>query len=193
VGAIYYFLKFDFVVQVLIGFSSLISIGYIAPILKNRKRLRDLPYLKIFLISFLWMILTLTIPLLLIENKDISTHILLGIERFSFVFAITIPFDIRDYNIEKRTKVITFPVKFGIKNSMTIAYFTLLISLITVWICVYFSICSWLYLLPILITNLLAYFIIKQSSPNKHDFYFTGLADGLMILRAALVFLLFAS
>jgi len=67
--------------------------------------LRDIPFLKIFVIAFVWALVTGLLPL--ISSKDLIQinlqHILFLTKQFLFVVAITIPFDIRDmkYDVEK--------------------------------------------------------------------------------------------
>ncbi|MBK9505813.1 MAG: UbiA family prenyltransferase [Bacteroidetes bacterium] len=82
-------------------------------------RLRQIPYLKIFLISFVWATVTILLPVIHSEKAYNNFHILtMIIERFLFVFAITIPFDIRDMNADSQTELKTIPLLIGEKRSI---------------------------------------------------------------------------
>ena len=74
---------------------SLLSISYALPI-KNKK-LRDFPYLKIYIISFVWSASIVFLPIINVGKEISYTYILYFIIFFLYVMAITIPFDVRDY------------------------------------------------------------------------------------------------
>ena len=112
--SIYFVLPiFRFILWPLI-ISAVISLAYGLPILRFKSswnRMREVPGLKIFLIAFVWAIVTEGFPNLL-ANQDWSLLALL--ERFLFVVAITIPFDIRDLKFD-RNEILTIPQYFGVK------------------------------------------------------------------------------
>jgi hypothetical protein len=93
---------------------ALITVFYSIPLYGNRInifRLRDIPYSKIFLISFVWSASTVFLPIIqssLTFNK--AQVVILLAERFFFVFAITIPFDIRDIDADKQAGIKTIPL-----------------------------------------------------------------------------------
>ena len=73
---------------------------------------------KIFAISFVWATVTILLPVIHSEKAYNDFHILtMMIERFLFVFAITIPFDIRDMNADSQTGLKTIPLLIGEKKS----------------------------------------------------------------------------
>ena len=114
------FLNFKLPTQIAIIVCCIISILY--PIY-----LRSIPYLKIFIISIVWTFVSTT--LLVIENDvHIDQNIYyLHISRFCFVFAITIPFDIRDIAIDFKN-IKTIPIRFGEKISRYIGVIFMFIN-----------------------------------------------------------------
>ena len=105
-----------------LGFFSVI---YGLPIYKNGShlfRLRDVPGLKIFLIAFVWAYVTEGLPALI--NGE-PLYFLALFERFLFIFAITIPFDIRDVNYDA-SHLATIPQYFGINTAKWMALFAIL-------------------------------------------------------------------
>ena len=95
---------------------------------KNFFRLREIPYLKIFLIAFVWSYATILFPIIQLNYKFNSTHIIaMFVERFFFIIAITIPFDIRDLEADKQSGLKTIPLLFNENKSLVVSYFSLLI------------------------------------------------------------------
>lgn len=86
---------------------------------KKNFRLRDLPFLKIFLIAIVWAGMAVVLPI--VENGGWSalqtpTLQLLGLQVI-FILLITLPFDINDRQIDRMTGVKTIPNVLGIANS----------------------------------------------------------------------------
>ena len=98
---------------------AVLTIFYSFPVFKNQKnifRLREIPCLKIFLISFVWAASTIFLPIIQSAAQFNKEHVLIMfIERFLFVFAITIPFDIRDMRVDAKENLKTIPILIGKK------------------------------------------------------------------------------
>ena len=107
---------------------SAISVLYplkINKFIKSGISLRELPFLKIFLISIVW---AFTTTILVASNYlDWKNLIPIILDRFCFVMAITIPFDIRDLKFDNK-RIKTIPMVFGVKGAKQLAYFLLFLS-----------------------------------------------------------------
>ncbi len=161
----------------------LISISYILPIWKN-KRLRDVPFIKIFLIAIVWTLLTsrgMAIEWGLAGNY--STLLQLP-ERILFLFAITLPFDIRDLELDRRMPVKTLPGQIGIRDSKLLALMTLVCSILLVYIQARLDWYSWNAMIGFLPSYLAAAFLIVKSRPGISDYYYTFFLDGTLVLQA---------
>ena len=82
-------------------------------------RLRDFPFVKIFLIALVWSATSVILPatesgINLNERKDVF---LLFTAQFIFILFITLPFDINDSEIDKNTNIKTIPSVFGNNKS----------------------------------------------------------------------------
>ena len=103
---------------------SFFTLFYSLPLFKQP--LRTVPLLKIILIAISWAGITVLFPLI---NAGISVlnWAVLGvfIQRFLFVFAITIPFDIRDITYDNKS-LKTMPQLFGIAKSKYIGFLMIL-------------------------------------------------------------------
>ncbi len=186
----FFFFLLPWPVQLSLFLPALLSLAYVVPVLKGKKRLRDVHFVKVFLIAIVWTWLTVFLPALELGLEQQLSTILMCMERVCFVFAITIPFDIRDLEIDQFNKVKTIPSRYGIKKSKAIALFLLAMALGFAYLNLYTLGISALQFLAYLLSSLVAAFLIIKSTGERHDYYYTGLLDGTMILQAFLVFLL---
>lgn len=89
---------------------------YMLPVRVNKQKitLRRIPGLKIFSIAVSWSGLT---SLFLLYSKGVSlgsVHWLFFVQQLVFVFALTLPFDIRDMNFDAK-ELFTIPTVFGLR------------------------------------------------------------------------------
>lgn len=168
---------------------ALISMGYVLPIFGQGRRLRDFHYIKIFLIAVSWSWITVFIPALELGLQNNIPLQSLFLERLFFIFAITIPFDIRDLEIDRANGVKTVPAVLGIKRSKILAVLALFISA---------GFATFTYRLnayslggyggmigSLLLTGL----VVVLTKPERHDYFFSGVVDGMMILQFVLIWL----
>ncbi len=174
---------------------ALFSLWYVIPILLGNKkmRLRDFNFVKIFFVALVWSWVSVVLPFLELNNDDYFQLLLMFLEVFLFVFSITIPFDIRDLKIDRHNEVRTIPSIIGVPNSIFLSMSLLLISVLVGLF--NFVRLGFIFLdnIPLYVLYLSGVFItfvlIVFSSKIKHDYYFTGLIDGLMILIPVLIYL----
>ncbi len=109
------------------------------------------------------------------------------IERAAFIFAITIPFDIRDLELDQEKEVATLPGRLGIQRAKKVAYAALgLMLFAATWNTIYGHY-SLGVALGLLLSAVLSGLLIYGADAKRHDYYYTGLLDGTMILQAVLV------
>jgi 4-hydroxybenzoate polyprenyltransferase len=168
-----------------------ISVFYSVPVLPTAKGfipLRDVPLLKVFLVALVWSGLTVLLPLLVSGTEIGVTEIYrFLLRRFLFIFALTLLFDIRDVEKDKRTGTITFPGKFGVP-------FTRIISLAALVIFIFLSVMqeSGNVEISLVLSAVFSGIVVAFSEEKRADYYFAGLADGMMLLQFLLVWLFMA-
>lgn len=169
--------RFDWNTRLLLIFPAIISLLYVLPIFLNNNRLRDFSYIKIFLVSLSWALLCGAIPLQIngISGSDLYLFIA---EKALFIFAITLPFDYRDMKVDRESGVKTMAHVFGDKIKFaTMASFVGAIILMLL---------SDMYTdsqkIFLFISYLLIETITRFAMNHKHDYYYSGLIDGTMIL-----------
>lgn len=182
-------------VQVSLIIPAFISLAYVFPVFKGNLRIRDFNYIKIFLIALVWAWVTVLLPALEWGEIDELSTWLMAAERFIFIFSITLPFDIRDLKIDEQSEVKTIPARIGIPRTKYLAYGCLLLMLVLSFVNYlidyqnYFPKEGYSFstFLALSISALTTGVFIYLSDRVEHDYYFTGLMDGTMILQFLLV------
>lgn len=164
----------------------IISLGYSVPaFFMDKKGLRNIKLLKIFLIMYVWAATTVLWPAIS-AGIPVLRHniIMLFIERALFIFALTLPFDIRDYQTDKESHVITIPGAIGIPNTRLLGFICILVFFL-INLAHYDTQNAVLW--AKLVSGISALFALYFTHPSRHEYYFTGLIDGLMLLQFGLV------
>lgn len=134
----------------------------------SKLQIRNIPFFKILIISICWCWTCCALPQLLYSwffNWDIIFIVLI------YVFAITIPFDVRDMIIDK--KIHTIPQFTGTK----IAF---LISQLSILSLFFYSFYLSNYLLSFFM--IITIIVLIPSIKTKSEFYYLFLLDGLLVV-----------
>ena len=170
---------------------AIISLTYSLPFIpttNGRKRLRDIPGVKIYAISIVVTFTTSTIPLLLSQSNGYLDIFLLGIQRFLFILAITIPFDIRDVRIDKKWNLKTIPLLIGNEKSLLLSkYLLLTTSLITVFQFFYTDVISIYILIGVIISNIWTVYILGKFKTYNAPLFNAYMLEGTMVFQFAIV------
>jgi len=157
---------------------------------RNKKiALREFPKMKIFLIALVWTIVS--VGLVVVENDSLFSldTLLLFLARFSFVVAITIPFDIRDLKYDA-TALKTIPQLFGVRNAKKVALcFLAVFELISI---IHFFIggFSLAVLVALLMCSVFTALLIVKTKQEMNTFYFSFWVEGTSILMLILLFVI---
>lgn len=161
-----------------------ISVLYNFPYSRLKIRARQLPYIKIFLISYVWASISIIYPWVQSHGFTIPPkHVLfLFLAHLLFIYSITIPFDIRDYENDRKKYLRTIPHLLGIywaKISAILAICAFAIIIISIlgtnlWIMAFVG-----------LTASLIYF----CDDNKPYYYFLGYLDGTIILYCTIIYI----
>lgn len=166
---------FNFIFFVLILFCAILSIFYVLKIKKTN--LREVPFLKVFIVSIIWTSVLCIIPLLFKQNTTLKDIIFSCIHFFYFFF-MTLSFDIRDIEFDK-PKMKTFPQVFGVIRAKYIA--------VLCWLVFYVFHAFYLgnTIQFILLFSLAMYqltFILKTNKDQSSLFFGLGVDGGILLL-----------
>jgi len=167
-----FFILFSF--YELLYFSPLIIIALFYAVKMFSKSLRDIPFIKIILIAFSWAAVTVLIPAYINEEFSANDTWSLFILNFIYIFALVIPFDIRDLNFDEPEKK-TIPQLIGMKA----AKHTAIILLIICGLLSFALLKETVFLVPVYLVSIIVLFQIDDK--RKELFYAWGI-DGLILL-----------
>lgn len=109
----------------------LVTFFYVNPFsVKNKKRsLRNIGLIKLFLVAISWAGVTVIIPLVQHRIGIGFEEVIIFLQRFLFVMAITIPFDIRDATYDNE-RLKTLPQAIGVQKSKWLGLVFLIIFVV---------------------------------------------------------------
>ena len=169
---------------------AVITIAYSIPFLKIRgtkKRLREIVIVKITTLAFIWSFTTVTLPLLESGlNIFTASSVLIFIQRFLFMYAICIPFEIRDIEQEKTRGNMTLPQLIGVNVSKLLGVLMLLLFIVLA--CFQFGASNPL-AIALSLSATVAAFLLLFSYERRSDYYFRIFVDGTMQLQFLLLIL----
>jgi hypothetical protein len=173
-----FFVEHKFVL-VLIG---MLSFFYVWKLPFLKRNLRSLPGLKIFVLSFTWVLACQILPFLLFSSKPVSVvSNIFFVSSFLFVFSISIPFDIRDIKVDCKD-MNTIPQLLGIKNAKWLGIVMLAVSSLLIFIVIK------QFTIALIISTIVTGIIIGKSEVQNEDLYYSGLVDGTVILHFVLLY-----
>ncbi|MBX2967809.1 MAG: UbiA family prenyltransferase [Cyclobacteriaceae bacterium] len=169
---------------------AILSLLYTFPIVPFNNQLvtlRTIPYVKIFLITLVWSLVTVLLPVVRMQHV-MDVHVwLIFIERMIFVFVLALMFDIRDMEDDKRNGLTTIPTRLGKEQSQRLCQWLLLIF--TVIATVHYWPAQPEVLPAMALSALGAFFLIRDTIFKERTAYYFALVDGMMLVQAALVFI----
>jgi 4-hydroxybenzoate polyprenyltransferase len=179
--------------KILLIFLSGISFAYSIPLfsLGDKKfGLRNIPGIKQFLITLVWTLSTVLVPLLEAQHRHLGNvsmrdATLLVAKRFLFFGALTIPFDIRDLFQDSQSGLKTIPVVYGEKAAYMFCQVLLAGYIILLFLFRNNGFNNDFFALTI--TAVLAGWLIFKSKLEKSEYYYIFFVDGVLILQYLLL------
>jgi 4-hydroxybenzoate polyprenyltransferase len=175
--------------RLLLIFLGAISFCYSLPLftLADQKfGLRNIPGLKQFLITLVWTMSTVLLPILEAQNMHLTnislrdTTILLA-KRFLFIAALTVPFDIRDLFEDRESGLKTIPVVIGEKRAYLFCQFLLAGYIVLLFLYKNNGFNTDFFALTL--TAFLAGWLIFKSKWKRNEYYYFFYLDGVLILQ----------
>jgi 4-hydroxybenzoate polyprenyltransferase len=167
--------RLSFNVFVMLSIPAILSAGYVIPFRKNL-RLRDIPYIKVFLIGISIAYVTVLLPVINAGKTFSGNDFFFFLEKFFFITAISIPFDIRDIKHDRAQNLKTLPITLGVNKSKHLSFLFLLSGVI-----ILFFFCDiYNFFIP---SYLLAAALIYFSDESRSEFYYSFLLESVMLVN----------
>ena len=168
----------------------LITIGYSIPLIKtkaDRIRLRELPGVKILFVALVWGFTTVLLPAIDAGLSLLSANVFFMLtRRILFVYAITIPFDIRDKEDDLIEGIKTLPILIGNKKSKVFAIVLMVMFCLLIFL-QYPNSHDMNFSLPLYLSALTTAFLLLKSSHNNGKYFHYFWVDGTMIFQFLLI------
>ncbi len=167
-----------------LAISAFISLFYSSNfVIKGVKlNLRSIQFAKIFLISMVWTIITLWVPVFSsVQIVKMDALMYESFIRFLFILAITLPFDIRDIQYDQKDKLKTLVTTFGINGSKKLAY--ILLFVVSMIASFQYSLGNYSTLLFVatLVSFLVSGMVISLSGQKRKELFYTGLVESTIV------------
>lgn len=164
-----------------------ITILYSFPLLpfRRKKRLKDFGLLKILTLSYVWTLITVWFPVVTFTRITPDFQ-LVFIQRFVFMFALCLAFDIRDVVSDGKHGIRTLPISVGIRRSYLIIQATLVLF-VGISILQFIGGGQFMQLNAMIVSALATYFVIDYAKGRNSDMLYLACVDGMMLLQAILV------
>ena len=159
-----------------------IGYGYI-PL--NKGNLRSIPFIKVFIIAAVWVWVTTVFPIY--KNFEIFNwhHIILVCSQLFYLVGVTVLFDIRDLKYDSSV-LKTIPQTIGIKSTKSLSIILIALSSVLMLGSIYNTDSS-MFMVPILLSTLVSLAVIFICSENSSHYYYTVLADGVLLFQGIIV------
>jgi 4-hydroxybenzoate polyprenyltransferase len=166
-----------------------LSLAYSLPVMvrgDRKLRLKDVPGLKIFLVALIWASVTVVLPALA-AGVDLfgADTIWVFAERVVFIFAITLPFDVRDLARDRQAGIRTLPMRLGADRTRWFAMG--LTAVFVVMVVVHYGLAIDAATLPLAASGLLTAVALWFSDEVREELYYVGLLDGTMLVQGVMV------
>jgi 4-hydroxybenzoate polyprenyltransferase len=149
------------------------------------RRLKDYGLAKIITLTFLWVVITVVLPIL---NKPFSLYsfiFLCGL-RLLFLWILCLLFDVRDITVDVTAGIRTLPVLMGKNKARLVCY---LLNGLFLFLSIVFCLQTqhFFVLNAYIICGAATFFIIKLTKTNNSAIFYLSCVDGLMLLQATLI------
>jgi 4-hydroxybenzoate polyprenyltransferase len=173
-------------VDVVLGLAPLavVSFFYSVPLFGRDVRLKSLPGAKTFVIAAVWAVVTVVMPAL---DMGVAVPWVLLVERLLFIFAITLPFDLRDVRRDEAVGVRSLPQVLGSARTIALSIGLLAAAAAVALWRTGFGIEPATFAAPsALVLAAVAVFPARRPQP---DAYYSFVLDGTMLVYALAVFM----
>ena len=127
--AAYLLTKFSFEALLCTSVIGALVFFYVFPVHRFKGSIRNIKGLKVYVVALVWALSTVLLPVIETEVSVNGEVLLEAFRRALFILAITIPFEIRDLDLDQ-PGLHTLPQQYGVRGARLIGY----ICLATFWI-----------------------------------------------------------
>ncbi len=165
-------------VLIVAGIMGLFTLLYAVPVFSKNRNLRALTGVKIYVIAFVWAGVTVLMPIadkMDLFQRDIFLEFL---QRFCFIIALTLPFEIRDLKFDLK-QLRTIPQKIGVKKTKLLGLLLILVFVLLEFLKQHSDLAE---VISVLIVGMITWIFLINSSVNQKEYYSSFWVEGIPIM-----------
>lgn len=177
------FVLLDLKTQFLLAAPAMVAMVYVLPLFwwKGRwVKLREIGLAKVFHIAGVWGWVTAFIPRIM-GGESCCIASMNGLSVALFIFALCIPFDVRDMPTDSKKGVITLPLVLGVNRALKLALGVLGLSL---FMLVFFMGSTMPALGALFTCYVIAATLVAKTNSDRNEAWFGLWVDGTIVLLA---------
>lgn len=185
----YFALQLETKTLIIVVIMAVITFFYATPLLpkeyflENTYNLRSISGLKVYVIAFVWSVVTVVLPVVNNDHPISFDVFIMSIQRYLFVIVLILPFDIRDLLYDS-LKLSTIPQKIGIKKTKYLGFSLLIINFLLEF---FKDDLNLEHLLVLFVITVITFMIILFSGKDRGRNYSAFWVEGLPIFWLILI------
>ena len=173
-----------------LALTAFLTFMYSAPMIRHSffVPLRKIAIGKTIYLAFAWTHVTALLPLVIDTDRLHPVHIIYVLNRFFFLYAICIVFDLRDREGDRRVGIKSLVTFLDDKGINRVFWISVLLSFLTGLLLL-----TWLPLsscLALLVPSIVLALLYEKAKQSRSDYLYYFFLDGLMALSAPILILL---
>ena len=164
-------------VLIVAGIMGLFTLLYAVPVFSKNRNLRGLTGVKIYVIAFVWAGVTVLLPV--VDKMDLLQRdiFLEFLQRFCFIIALTLPFEIRDLKFDLK-HLRTIPQKIGVEKTKIAGLLLILVFVLLEFLKLHSDLAE---VLSVLFVGIITWIFLRNSNIGQKEYYSSFWVEGIPI------------
>ncbi len=164
-----------------------LTILYVVPVFPNKKNLRSLAGVKIFIIGMIWAGMTVLVPLVHVKGNLDLNFLIEMIQRFLFIVVMMLPFEVRDLQYDD-VALETVPQKIGVTRTKLFGSILLVIFLLLT--AVKDELLSSIEILSTILVTTISLFFLWGTDKKQSEYYCSFWVESIPIMWLIILIIL---
>ena len=195
IGMVPFAIHLTFIELTGLACAGILSLGYAYPFIPfrgQRYSIRQVPYMKLWVIVLAWVMSTALVPLIdivdLNSGDDRLSTLFFVLQQATFIVALTVPFDVRDLSTDYPFQK-TLPMVLGVDKSIKFAQQAMLAAFLFAFFNYLIGFFAFPQMLVQMGISVLGYFVVGRGKSTRSPLYYSIVLDGMILLQGMVVLL----
>ena len=173
----YYFLQLQQIAKITAFTFLILTMLYTVPFFPNQKNARNWAGIKIYIVAFCWVGVTLFLPVVNARIPVENEIFIIALQRFTILFVLILIFEIVDFRIDD-PNLKTVPQQIGVERTKIVGSILLLVFILLCFFQIDFTFATFFVRLGVALTIL---FFLLFATENKSKYYSTFWVESIPI------------